>query len=131
MQKKIGRWVVCFLYGDLLITLSSFPGQVLAQVTLSISDKILHATAYAGLGFLFSWASTRFILGIVLSSLFGALDENYQRLVPGRECDLYDWFADCFGAIIGTSLYFGLARFFSTQKKMPQEDLNSKAADGG
>ncbi|QSR86987.1 VanZ family protein [Candidatus Methylacidiphilum infernorum] len=123
MQKNGGRWVFCFFYCYLILMLSSLPGATVAQITFNLSDKLLHVVAYTGLGFLFSWASTRTIQGVILTALFGALDENYQRMVPGRECDLYDWFADCFGAAVGSTAYLGLFRFFySRKKRLPQAD---------
>ena len=34
----------------------------------------------------------------------GALDELLQSYVPGREMDLYDWFADAVGVAAGVGL---------------------------
>jgi VanZ family protein len=46
----------------------------------------------------------------VTTLLMGALDENYQRLTPGRTCDLHDWYADALGGTLGTTLTYLYAK---------------------
>ena len=80
------------------------------------SDKIAHFVAFAGLAFLLSWVWTTrrplvplgliFALGVAV--LYAFLDEQTQRLVPGRSCELADWLADVTGALIGISLFWVL-----------------------
>jgi VanZ family protein len=74
-------------------------------------DKIMHLVAYAGLAFLiafhqlfgssFNWKRAAVVFGIV--ALYGVVDELSQIPV-GRDADLYDWFADITGAMIGLAL---------------------------
>ena len=48
----------------------------------------------------------RFLMRILLpASLFAALDEVYQMLIPGRLCSFQDWLADFAGIIVGSLLY--------------------------
>ncbi|MEM8734416.1 MAG: VanZ family protein [Planctomycetota bacterium] len=85
---------------------------------LKVSDKLCHAVAFAGLAFLMAWAipaardtAARFrhallVLGLVVA--YGIIDENTQRFIPGRHCDIWDMAADIVGAVIGLSCYLGL-----------------------
>ena len=78
-------------------------------------DKVLHFSAYAVLGALFSRAfkTTRLkdniklviILSILASSLYGISDEVHQYFVPCRNADIMDVLADIFGSICGVYLF--------------------------
>ncbi|KIE59444.1 teicoplanin resistance protein VanZ [Methylacidiphilum kamchatkense Kam1] len=118
MHRKIGKWVLAFLYCDLILAFSSLPGSTLSVITKNVSDKILHFFAYSILGWLFCQASMKLLYGIALAALFGMIDENYQRLIPGRQCDFYDWLADCLGATAGAILSVGMLRLSQAKKKM-------------
>ena len=72
-------------------------------------DKIFHAAAFAALGFTLSWAlsrnPTRSTKRIILEAsayglALGAVTEVLQPFA-GRTCDLFDFFADCTGLIVG------------------------------
>lgn len=77
-----------------------------------VSDKTLHFTAFAILGYLLSWvlfSRMRGVLrhgGMVLSiiAIYAALDELLQIPV-GRRCDFWDWIADMIGAACGLTLF--------------------------
>jgi VanZ family protein len=89
--------------------------------SLKFSDKIQHACAYAGLGFLMAWAfpsgqilrerARHAIMVVLLVSCYGVIDELTQRFIPGRTCDFWDAVADAVGAVIGVSVYCGLRAF--------------------
>ena len=76
-----------------------------------VSDKVLHAVEYAGLGGLcyraFRWglservSSRALLFAIVTTSLYGMTDEVHQLFVPFREASWQDWLADAIGAVIG------------------------------
>jgi VanZ family protein len=76
-----------------------------------VSDKVLHAVEYAGLGGLcyraFRWGvngqetSRALLFAIVTASLYGMTDEAHQLFVPFRESSWQDWLADTVGAVIG------------------------------
>jgi VanZ family protein len=75
------------------------------------TDKVLHFSAYAGLGFLLSLSvflsrKVRWwhLLAIFIAvAAFGGCDELTQPPF-GRTADWFDWFADISGAIVGISL---------------------------
>jgi VanZ family protein len=79
-------------------------------------DKGLHFLAYTGLAFLLAWtvavyqrpreSTYAWIAAILL--MYGALDELTQILVPGRQADFRDWFANATGIAAGLLLH-GLA----------------------
>lgn len=73
-------------------------------------DKIIHFLEYAIFAVLvyrsFSNISDRlsdrsvFLLSILFLSLFAALDETYQKFIPGRQPDLTDAISDISGSIL-------------------------------
>jgi VanZ family protein len=76
------------------------------------NDKLLHFGAFAGLAFLLSWSliglhPTRraTVRVIVIVVVYAALDEWTQWFVPHRRSDIYDWWADVFGALAGMVAY--------------------------
>ncbi|TFE67242.1 teicoplanin resistance protein VanZ [Methylacidiphilum sp. Yel] len=117
MNRNISKWVLALLYCDLILAFSSLPGATLSVITKNVLDKILHFFAYSILGWLFCQASMKLLYGIALAALFGIIDENYQRLIPGRQCDFYDWLADCLGATAGTIITMGMLRLFKATKE--------------
>ncbi len=84
----------------------------LPELTMRVSDKILHGIEYASLAALVRVAlgATRlgarraFLAAVVAASLYGASDEFHQWFVPGRSCDVRDWLADTAGALAGAAL---------------------------
>ena len=77
-----------------------------------VSDKFVHAVAFAGLAFLLSWAiptnSSRPLRNVhfagVIGVLYACLDELLQIPV-GRNADWNDLWADCLGILFGLLLY--------------------------
>lgn len=73
------------------------------------SDKIVHFLEYFLFGFLLwravardrFWAmeSGRFLIVLLIGSLYAASDEIHQSYVPGRYASIYDWFADVAGIL--------------------------------
>jgi VanZ family protein len=101
-------------------------------------DKVQHSCAYLGLSFFlivwtWGWAERRahgsrqklflcaWLLAAVLSSAYGATDEFHQYFVPGRDCSIFDWFADTGGSLAGSAIACALAFFYrfryDTQKE--------------
>ena len=84
-------------------------------------DKFLHACAFGGLTFTLSyWFSTDKWLGEPLKyctivccivACYGISDEIHQIFVPGRDASLYDWFADCIGAVLAVFVRLGMVKF--------------------
>ena len=89
---------------------SSVPGKNIPEFFSFTPDKLIHCLEYAVLGFfLFRWLKLEYVsktlnrIGLttsVLGSLIGALDENYQRLIPGRSPDFWDWVLDSIGVLL-------------------------------
>ena len=49
--------------------------------------------------------------------MFGALDENYQRLTPGRTPDIWDWVLDTIGVLLAAIICHLI---FSQKQKKPR-----------
>jgi len=114
MIQAFWYWVPVTLYAGTIFYLSSQPHpeeQLPLFLLKEVSDKVLHAVEYAGLGGLcyraFRWgvsgqvASHALLFAIVTVSLYGITDEVHQLFVPFRESDWQDWLADTAGAVIG------------------------------
>lgn len=93
-------------------------------------DKVAHLLIFSTLGFcaamgVFSlrknmqWPS--WILSILISAVYGALDEFHQHFVPNREVSIWDWSADITGAIIGVSVWFCWCKYRSAKKQKLKE----------
>jgi VanZ family protein len=86
-------------------------------------DKVLHASAYAGLAFLLVWAipkrlyrgPKRYLLAAILAAAYGIFDEASQMLV-GRTADVMDWLFDCLGICIGLAVFFFVRQTFCYSK---------------
>lgn len=88
-------------------------------------DKVEHFVAYGVLAFLLTLAlifqkrsnilsSRAFLFAFIFILAYGAVDELHQSFVPGRYCDIYDWFADS----IGGSLGIGMVHLFLSSRKV-------------
>ena len=101
-----GYWLVLF-------TATHLPSHSMPKV--AFSDKIQHAIAYAGLGFLLAWAIPKqatwqrhLTLTFCVGVIYAALDEITQKFIPGRHCDWWDFVADAVGVCLGLSAYLAL-----------------------
>ena len=103
------HWLPLIGYLGLIFTLSAQP-YLQPPLHFHNSDKLMHLMEYGGLGVLLIsmlrasnpsralWISVA--LAVACGMCVGAADENFQRLIPGRSCDLYDWFADSTGVVL-------------------------------
>ncbi|MBL7862533.1 MAG: VanZ family protein [Cyclobacteriaceae bacterium] len=118
------RWSALGI-GLLIIAGSSVPGSNIPKAFQLTPDKLIHCVEYFVLGiFLFRWSRLEFfskrynlLLTLVIGSLFGALDESYQRLIPGRTPDLWDWVLDTIG--VGLSVIMAVFIWPSSLTKKP------------
>ena len=104
----------------LIWTVSSMEAPSFPIHLFPLRDKGVHATEYAVLAFLFAHASLRTwqthprwrvaFVAVLLTFLWGFLDEMHQAFVPGRSADLLDLLADTFGALVGTTARLALGR---------------------
>jgi VanZ family protein len=82
----------------------------LPQIRLAffnLQHRVAHLIAFGLMGLLGGWAFSDFpkqrLLGIAITSVFGATDEFHQSFVPGRHAGIDDWAFDTFSA--GFALY--------------------------
>lgn len=83
-------------------------------------DKILHAFAFGCFAFAFSYwlGSDRWkakpvvcvLIVCIATACYGASDEIHQMFVPGRDASIYDWIADCTGALAASLLRTAIVR---------------------
>ena len=94
----------------LILAGSSVPGNKIPSAFELTPDKLIHCAEYFVLGsVIIYWLSLEFsfhkkyqllVSTILIGSCFGILDENYQRLIPGRTPDVWDWVLDTIGVLI-------------------------------
>ena len=97
-------WLPVLAYIGLIFALSSMHGSSIPGLFPNM-DKLEHMLEYSLFGLL-AGRAIRFTLGgtrrrlfaavctMGLGALVGALDELYQRSVPGRSSDVVDWIID-------------------------------------
>jgi len=113
-------WAI--LYAMLIIGLSSIPGRSFPDIKWLSQDKLIHICEYLIFGILVGQViafrvtarSRIFLFTLLLAGAFGALDEVYQTLIPGRDNSYADWIADLLGVIAGSSLFM-LWRYYRDQ----------------
>jgi len=119
-------WPLLYMAG--IFGLSSIPDQGVANGTLNplawISPNVqnfLHLPLYGGLASLWIWAlrhwnaesGRKYVLALILTLVYGLLDEWHQTFVPGRFGSLTDVSFDFIGAVIGLWIY---RAWFSVEK---------------
>lgn len=109
-------WTAIFVFTSLPAAKSPSTG---------MGDKVEHFVAFFVLAVLLNLSLTsqgRFpflrrhhrIFTIVIGFFYGALDEWHQIIIPGRDCNLYDWYSDAAGILLGLT-FTGL--FLAVDKK--------------
>lgn len=113
------------VWATLLFILSSIPGTEIPALWVFGYDKVIHFLLYVVLAWTVyraivhqEWNVTLkkhpYIFTILIVALYGATDEWHQLFVPKRSCSLYDWFADCIGAMTVCAAYWLRAKLKST-----------------
>ena len=114
-------YVPLIIYWIMLFTATSLPAANLPSV--AISDKIKHFGAFFGLSVLLSLTllfQSKVLLfkkyfiaaALIISSVYGLLDEVHQSFVPGRNSEFLDWVADSLGAAAGAFIVYYLLKKF-------------------
>jgi len=106
-----------------IVTLSSIPNMKVPETGLSCQDLWAHAFVYAILGCLICRSLQKeglsrrraVIAAVIISVIFGGLDELHQLLIPGREASWLDWAADSLGAAAGAVLRGFMIRKVQTE----------------
>ncbi len=114
-ESRFVRWYLPpVVWGSLLLILTSLPKLTPPSLGVQLQDKIYHFAFYAVLGFLWVRAATegkkaRFCFALrsslLFASLFAALDELHQLLIPGRFADFADFIANVVGLIAGVFVF--------------------------
>lgn len=99
-------------------------------------DKVVHALVFGLFATLVARTqpSSRWWVGVLAASFFGAADEWRQSFTPGRSVDLMDWTADTAGALLAVSLYRwwpawrGLLEMKIGGRPQRRVDLSAKAS---
>ncbi|HEU4335329.1 MAG TPA: VanZ family protein [Candidatus Eisenbacteria bacterium] len=103
MGRFVWYWLPAAAYVALIFIVSSIRGGDLPSAFPNL-DKLAHLLEYSLLGLLLGRA-IRFTLGgrgraaavgltIAAGAFIGAMDEIYQRRIPGRSSDVRDWVVD-------------------------------------
>jgi VanZ family protein len=105
----------------MLFTATSLPVENLPSV--AVGDKLKHFTAFFGLSVLLSltllyqkkvllFKKYFLVAALIISSIYGLLDEIHQSFIPGRNNEFLDWVADSLGAAAGVfTVYYLLKKF--------------------
>ncbi len=126
-RQRLLRWIAFSAYALLLLSLSSIPGPNLPHELSRVNDKLLHGTAYLGAGLLARLATGSTPAATAAVAVLGAIDENYQRLIPGRTPDPRDWAADLVGGFLGALLTALVERY--RNRKHPPRSASPARAD--
>ncbi len=114
-ESRFVRWYLPpIVWGSLLLVLTSMPKLSPPSLGVRLQDKIYHFAFYAVLGFLWVRAaaegkkarvSLALRSSLLFASLFAALDELHQLLIPGRFADFADFIANVAGLFAGIFLF--------------------------
>jgi VanZ family protein len=113
--RQLLAWSAVMSYCGLLYYLSDQPRLRLPQV-VSSSDTLVHVSAYAVLGWLWTvalretWEGCSSLAVVLFALLFtlgyGLSDEWHQSFVPGRVSSTVDVVADVIGGGLGAGSFF-------------------------
>jgi VanZ family protein len=108
MNRALVRWLPAIAWAALIFFLSS-RSRLPEPPSILGWDKLQHALGYGAGGFLLARAAgvrgRGTIVAVALGLLYGITDEIHQSFVPGRSCDVHDWYADAPGVLAGAFIY--------------------------
>lgn len=109
-------WAPALFYMAVIWALSSMELASISVSRFPFGDKGVHVVEYAVLGFLVAHATLRTwprhhpmrtaALAILVTFLWGFVDEIHQAMVPGRSSEALDLLADFIGATSGALLRY-------------------------
>jgi len=101
-KKQLLNWVPAFVVMTFIFILSATPGYTIND--LGLGDESLHISGHSLMFFLLCFAyykSTKDIfIAILLTAIFGVLDEFHQIFTPFRSSSLFDIATDITGAVV-------------------------------
>ncbi|MFC1479336.1 VanZ family protein [Planctomycetota bacterium] len=101
-MKKIHKSEYAILaYIGVISAVSFIPGEALSSV-VSLNDKLLHMLMFGVLGFLAALSIRKYavVWAVLIIVATAGLTEGFQRFVPGREADIWDFVSDVAGGIL-------------------------------
>lgn len=105
----------------------------LDPVNLLDHDKLIHMGAYfalaASLWYPFKGKIMCIPLTLTISLLYGISDEYHQSFVPGRSCDIWDFFADTCGAVLFIATTFIIRRIKYERNKKDKQRRTENTGD--
>ena len=109
-----------------LLTGTSLPGSAINLPDFQFMDKLMHLTAYTGVGFFLrrsgpyfnseKWINSPGFMTLVWGTVIGLLDELHQIFVPGRFAEFADFGADFIGVILGILFYLLVVKWIPQLK---------------
>ena len=114
-------YIPLIVYWIGLLIATTIPTQSLPS--FDVSDKFKHFGAFFGLSVLLSltllyqnksYLFKKYFLAftLIITSLYGLLDELHQYFIPGRYSEVLDWVADSAGAALGILFVWYLVKRF-------------------
>jgi VanZ family protein len=107
------RYLPVVAWALVILGFSSIPdvgNRLPPLLDFSGSTMLGHIVVYGVFGALLALATGRLALTVLVVSAFGALDESYQSLVPGRTPSLVDWLVDSVSGTVGASVALRISR---------------------
>ena len=117
-------WLAVVLIGIGIFVISSVPEYGVGDVSGSSGNLAIyyHFFAFFFFGFFLMIACVRgrykmyFVWAVLISVLYGVLDEVHQIFVPGRVCSFGDVLVDCVGVGFAFVFYFLVIWFRGNRK---------------
>ncbi len=104
---RLKNLLPCVIFYALILSISALPATRIQKIDSFMhlpNDKVMHLAVYTTFGFLLAALPYPPVALGMVGSLLGALDEQSQRLSPGRDVSVRDWFADILGIFLGLIL---------------------------
>ncbi|HKJ93098.1 MAG TPA: VanZ family protein [Longimicrobiales bacterium] len=106
MRRKLSWYLPAALWAAFVLFIGSRPN-LMVPVSFPGADKVGHSIMYGVLALLVmvggrqSGARRPWLWALLVVAIVAAGDELHQRIVPGRDSDIFDWVADMAGALVG------------------------------
>lgn len=98
----IKKWFPAILMMLVIFGASSIPGKIISESGFDREAYQInaHFVLFIILCFTFFKATKNILVSIILTALYGAVDEFHQRFVPLRNSSILDMSVDMFGGLI-------------------------------
>ncbi|MCK5737694.1 VanZ family protein [bacterium] len=116
LKKLLFYFLPPLLWAGLIFWNSSQSDIAVPVALFPHADKLIHGGVYFILAWLVIRAflvyfpkktfCTATIITAGLGLVYGASDEWHQLFVPGRSCDILDWFADAAGILLAVLIFY-------------------------